>query len=107
MFSSRDLGEKSVVMSEMEQQTEPTEEEKKASEVLQLTNPQIEPYANSNRNGSYVLDFQHFRILELNILSTVLSVDDLFQEERLREEAAKRLERRRKKMLSPEERLAR
>ena len=30
-----------------------------------------------------------------------------FQEERLREEAAKRLERRRKKMLSPEERLAR
>ena len=89
-------------MSEMEQQTEPTEEEKKASEVLQLTNPQIEPYANSNGNGSYVLDFQHFRILW-----TVLSVDDLFQEERLREEAAKRLERRRKKMLSPEERLAR
>ena len=29
------------------------------------------------------------------------------QEDRLREEAAKRLERRRKKMLSPEERLAR
>ena len=42
-----------------------------------------------------------------SIVVHLLRAETFPQEDRLREEAAKRLERRRKKMLSPEERLAR
>ena len=102
VFSSRDLTWLTeCCMSAMEQQTEPTEEEKKASEVLNgtVTNSQIEPHDISFGKGS-----------DESSCSSIFCPSwwwSLFQEERLREEAAKRLERRRKKMLSPEERLAR
>ena len=42
-----------------------------------------------------------------SIVVHLLRAETSPQEDRLRDEAAKRLERRRKKMLSPEERLAR